>query len=90
MGILAQQRGKGNAMPGESDAREQYLPLGQAASWAGISRHRLRALIRSGALPVYRNPRDTRTLLVRVSELERALQPVPAHLVQQATSHHDD
>jgi hypothetical protein len=60
---------KGDAMTDEimtvAVARERYQ----------LSKYKMTALIKSGAIPVFDNPRDGRSQLVKASDVVKALQP---------------
>ena len=56
---------------------DEYVPLGQAQREWGISDHAFRRKITRGLLPVYTNPSDSRSRLVRRADLERLREPQP-------------
>jgi len=53
----------------------EFITIAQARDRYGIARTKMTALIQSGAIPVYDNPRDKRSQLVKPSDVEAALQP---------------
>ncbi len=55
----------------------EYLTLGQAAEYSGVSRVTIWRMVKEGRLPAYQNPRDRRAKLVKREELDEALRPVP-------------
>ena len=58
-------------LPGQT-----YCSLGQAATYLGYTERFVRNKIRDGALPAYRT-KGSRSLRVRVSDLDELLVPVP-------------
>ncbi len=55
----------------------EYLTLGQAAEYSGVSRVTIWRMVKEGRLPAYQDPRDRRVKLVKREELDEALRPVP-------------
>ena len=55
----------------------EYLTLGQAAKYSGVSRVTIWRMVKEGRLPAYQDPRDRRVKLVKREELDEALRPVP-------------
>ncbi len=56
---------------------DQYLTITQAQQRAGVALGTLRDRIRRGEIVVHTNPRDRRSHLVAVEDLERLLTPHP-------------
>ena len=52
-----------------------FVGMLAAAQRAGVALGTLRRRVRSGELPVYRDPRDGRAKLVRVTDLDAAFGP---------------
>jgi excisionase family DNA binding protein len=55
--------------------QDEFLSLGQAARRLGVSEFALRRRIAGGEIPVYDNPRDRRSRLIAVSDLEAYATP---------------
>ena len=55
----------------------EFLTLGQAAKYSGVSRVTIWRMVKEGRLPAYQDPRDRRVKLVKREELDEALRPVP-------------
>lgn len=57
----------------------EYLTLGQAAEYSGVSRVTIWRMVKEGRLLAYQNPRDRRAKLVKRADLDAALRPVPLY-----------
>ncbi len=56
---------------------DQFLTLTQAARRLGLSEPALRRRIQAGVLPVFTNPRDRRSRLIRLIDLDTYAVPTP-------------
>lgn len=54
---------------------DDLITVAEARERFGLTRYKMTSLINQGTIPVYDNPRDGRSQLVRVSEVAAALQP---------------
>ena len=54
---------------------QDLLTIAQAREKYGINKYRMTKLIQTGAIPVYTNPLDNRSQLVKPSDVEKALHP---------------
>ena len=52
-----------------------YLTVAQGREYLGISRTKMWLLLREGAFPVYANPLNGRTKLIRKADLDRFREP---------------
>ncbi len=52
---------------------EEYITLKEARERFGISAYQLSQMVSNGQIKVYDNPKDRRSFLVAVAELERIL-----------------
>ncbi len=57
---------------------DDFMPLQQAARRVGVSRLTFRRRVHRGDIEVFSNPRDGRSRLVRVADLENFITPKPA------------
>ncbi len=55
----------------------EYLGLREAAELLGVSRFTIWRLIRDGELPAYQSQVDRRQKLVKRSDVEALMQPIP-------------
>jgi hypothetical protein len=58
---------------GKKAATEEYITMTEASRRSGMSPPAITRRVRSGELPTYRDARDTRVRLVKVSDLDRLL-----------------
>jgi hypothetical protein len=57
--------------------REELINLSEAAKRVGLARSRMRARVEAGVLPAFRDPLDSRALLVQIEDVDWLRQPVP-------------
>lgn len=63
----------------EDEMAEQFVTVTEAHRRAGVSLTTLRDRARRGELVLYNNPRDKRSRLVALEDLDRLLTPQPVH-----------
>lgn len=57
---------------------EGYLTMAQAEKRLSVSKATLQKIVRAGQLASFRDPRNKRVRLVKVDDVDRLTQPVPA------------
>lgn len=53
----------------------EFITLGEAQQRLGVSRFKVRQLVKEGKLPVFQSERDRREKLVRVRDVDAVAQP---------------
>jgi hypothetical protein len=66
---------------------DEYLTFSGASKHSGLNRATIRRRVEEGVLPVYLSPADRRRRLVKVSDLDRLMEPVPVQSVAKEGSH---
>ena len=56
-----------------------YLTMAQAQERLGISKVTFHRLVRRAGLPTHRDHRDTRVRLLKITDVDRLVEPVPEH-----------
>jgi excisionase family DNA binding protein len=56
---------------------DQYMTVGEARDYLGVSRAKMTRLIESGELPAEENPLDKRSKKVRRADVEKLKQSAP-------------
>ena len=56
---------------------EGYLTMAQAQERLGISKVTFHRLVRRASLPLHRDHRDSRVRLLRITDVDRLMEPVP-------------
>lgn len=56
---------------------EEYLTLRQAREYLGVSKPKMRELVKKTSIAVYTDPLDKRKHLVRKDDLDKLRQPQP-------------
>jgi excisionase family DNA binding protein len=56
---------------------EGYLTMAQAQARLGISKVTFHRLVRRAGLPTHRDHRDTRVRLLKITDVDRLMEPVP-------------
>jgi excisionase family DNA binding protein len=59
-----------------------YLTMTQAQERLGVSKLTFIRLVRRAGLPTHRDHRDTRVRLVKITDVDRLLEPVPEQAEQ--------
>ena len=60
-----------------------FLTMATAQGRLGVSKATLHRMVQAGKLAVYRDQRNQRVRLVKIDDVERLAQPVPASAVEQ-------
>lgn len=63
-------------MPDESEP-SQYMTVGEARAYLGVSKRKMTQLIESGVLPSEENPLDRRTKSIKRSAVEQLKRSTP-------------
>jgi hypothetical protein len=65
-----------------------YITVADARERFGLTKYKMTTLINDGAILTYDNPKDGRSKLVKVSDMEALMQPKPQ--VHKESAHRDD